>query len=217
MLRRLYSSGSDNFFLPDYFSDSCYQALVVSNFQSTVELVSHDPSYQYWIMSALTNDPFKLARYAGFYKAIQSAVRRTRSKKEKASTNFCLFKGAAGSYGMDAVATPFLNEIVCCVNVHALLAELDAHLFHFQLGSWILTLASFPLALLVVRTIKETNYDDEKVREITNRLLSTIIHHLWFDSQQMIFVDDLQAGDVGAQEVIASLEKGSIKSETPRV
>ena len=63
-------------------------------------------------MSALTNDPFKLARYAGFYKAIQSAVRRKRSEKEKASTNFCL-QGAAGSYGMDAVATPFLNEIVC--------------------------------------------------------------------------------------------------------
>lgn len=41
---------------PDYFGDSCYQALA------------------YWIMSALTNDPFRLARYAGFYKAIQSAV-----------------------------------------------------------------------------------------------------------------------------------------------
>jgi len=41
---------------PDYFGDACYQALA------------------YWIMSALTNDPFKLARFAGFYKAIQSAV-----------------------------------------------------------------------------------------------------------------------------------------------
>jgi len=39
-----------------YFTDSCYQALA------------------YWIMSAMTNDPFTLARYAGFYKAIQSAV-----------------------------------------------------------------------------------------------------------------------------------------------
>lgn len=43
--------------------------------------------------SALTNDPFTLARFAGFYKAIQSA-------------------GAAGSFGMDAVYTPFLNELV---------------------------------------------------------------------------------------------------------
>lgn len=46
----------------------------------------------------MTNDPFKLARYAGFYKAIQSA-------------------GSAGSFGMDAVATPFLNEIVRCLPV----------------------------------------------------------------------------------------------------
>ena len=58
-----------------YFGDAAYQALA------------------YWIMGAVTNDPFKLARYAGFYKAIQSA-------------------GSAGSYGMDAVATPFLNEHV---------------------------------------------------------------------------------------------------------
>lgn len=44
-------------------------------------------------MSSLTNDPFTLARFAGLYKAVQSA-------------------GSAGSFGMDAVATPFLNEIV---------------------------------------------------------------------------------------------------------
>jgi hypothetical protein len=44
-------------------------------------------------MGAITNDPFELARFAGFYKAIQSA-------------------GVAGSYGMDAVKTPFLNEHV---------------------------------------------------------------------------------------------------------
>lgn len=44
-------------------------------------------------MSALTNDPFTLARFAGLYKAIQSA-------------------GSAGSFGMDAVGTPFLNEHV---------------------------------------------------------------------------------------------------------
>lgn len=40
----------------DFFSDACYQALA------------------YWIMSALTNDPFKLARYTGLYKAFQAAV-----------------------------------------------------------------------------------------------------------------------------------------------
>ncbi|CCM01346.1 uncharacterized protein FIBRA_03396 [Fibroporia radiculosa] len=87
-----------------YFGDSCYQALA------------------YWIMSALTNDPFILARYAGLYKAMQSAA-------------------SAGSYGMDAVATPFLNEI---------------------LASWMLLVVSFPLAFWVIHSIKETNYDDEK-------------------------------------------------------
>ena len=74
-------------------------------------------------MSALTNDPFTLARYAGLYKALQSA-------------------GAAGSFGMDAVATTFLNE---------------------HLASWSMLLLSFPLAYIVLRTIKETNYEDEKV------------------------------------------------------
>ena len=74
-------------------------------------------------MSALTNDSFKLARFAGMYKAIQSA-------------------GAAGSFGMDATLTPLLNEL---------------------LAGWIMLLVSLPLAFLVIRTIKETNYEDEKV------------------------------------------------------
>ena len=74
-------------------------------------------------MSALTNDPFKLARFAGMYNAVQSA-------------------GAAGSFGMDAALTPLLNE---------------------QLASWALLLVSFPLAFLVLRTVKETNYEDQSV------------------------------------------------------
>lgn len=87
-----------------YFGDAMYQALA------------------YWIMGAISNDPFQLARFAGFYKAIQSA-------------------GAAGSFGMDAVATPFLNE---------------------HLASWILMMASFPLAGLVLYHVKETSYTEEK-------------------------------------------------------
>ncbi|KAF7797705.1 hypothetical protein EIP86_011057 [Pleurotus ostreatoroseus] len=75
----------------------------------------------YWIMSALSNDPFTLARFAGIYKAIQSA-------------------GSAGAYGMDAVLTPLLNEHLAC---------------------WSMLLCSLPLAFLVIRTIKETNYGDE--------------------------------------------------------
>ena len=74
-------------------------------------------------MAALTNDPFTLARFAGLYKAVQSA-------------------GAAGSFGMDATSTPYLNE---------------------HLASWIMMLVSFPLAGIVISTIKETNYDVEHV------------------------------------------------------
>ncbi len=104
-------------------------------------------------MSALTNDPFKLARYAGLYKALQSA-------------------GSAGSFGMDAVSTPFLNE---------------------HLASWLLMLASIPLAYLVLRTVKETNYGDEK----------------------MVYVDDLKHGaaEEGAADPATrteSIEKGSV-------
>ncbi|ORY34262.1 major facilitator superfamily domain-containing protein [Naematelia encephala] len=53
-----------------------------------------DAAYQglaYYTMSAITNDPFKLARMAGYYKGVQSA-------------------GSAVSYGMDAVKTAYLTE-----------------------------------------------------------------------------------------------------------
>ncbi|KAI0074214.1 MFS general substrate transporter [Panus rudis PR-1116 ss-1] len=121
-----------------YFADACFQALV------------------YWIMSALTNDPFKLARFAGMYKAIQSA-------------------GEAGSFGMDAVSTPLLNE---------------------HLASWVLLLVSYPGAYLVIRTIKETNYNDEEV----------------------VYVDDvrqngLEGGSAATEK--ESLEKDSVSREEP--
>jgi len=87
-----------------YFGDAMYQALA------------------YWIMAALTNDPWQLARFAGLYKALQSA-------------------GAAGSFGMDAVATPYLNE---------------------HLASWIMMLVSFPLAGWVIYGITDSNYASEK-------------------------------------------------------
>ncbi|OJT04058.1 UNC93-like protein 1, partial [Trametes pubescens] len=113
-----------------FFSYACYQALA------------------YWIMSALSNDPFTLARYAGLYKAVQSA-------------------GAAGAFGMDAVGTPFLNE---------------------QLASGIPMLVSFPLAWLVLRTVKETNYGDEEV----------------------VYVDDAKQQQPAAVPHVDSLEKGSM-------
>jgi len=84
-----------------------------------------DASYQalaYWIMGAISNDPFTLARFTGVYKAIQSA-------------------GGAGSFGMDAKATPFRNEL---------------------LASWLMMLVSFPLAGIVIWGIKDTSYTEEK-------------------------------------------------------
>ena len=45
-------------------------------------------------MGAISNDPFTLARFTGFYKAIQRSA------------------GGAGSFGMDATSTPFLNELL---------------------------------------------------------------------------------------------------------
>ncbi|KAI0297599.1 MFS general substrate transporter [Multifurca ochricompacta] len=87
-----------------YFGDAAYQALA------------------YWIMGAISNDPFTLARFTGFYKAIQSA-------------------GGAGSFGMDATNTPFLNEL---------------------LASWVMMLVSLPLAGIVIYGIKDTSYTEEK-------------------------------------------------------
>lgn len=54
-----------------------------------------DAMYQslcYWIMGALTNENYLLARYAGLYKGVQSA-------------------GAAISFGIDASGVPFINEL----------------------------------------------------------------------------------------------------------
>jgi hypothetical protein len=73
-------------------------------------------------MGAISNDPFTLARFTGFYKAIQSA-------------------GGAGSFGMDATSTPFLNEL---------------------LASWLMMLVSFPLAGIVIWGIKDTSYTEEE-------------------------------------------------------
>lgn len=46
----------------------------------------------YWIMGTLSNESYKLARYAGFYKGVQSA-------------------GSAVSFGVDSLRVPFMNEL----------------------------------------------------------------------------------------------------------
>jgi MFS family permease len=50
-------------------------------------------SYAYWIMGAMSNDPAKLAHFAGFYKSLQSA-------------------GAAGAWRADAVKIPYMNLLI---------------------------------------------------------------------------------------------------------
>jgi hypothetical protein len=103
---------------PVYFGDAAYQALA------------------YWIMGAISNDPFTLARFTGFYKAIQSA-------------------GGAGSFGMDATSTPFLNEL---------------------LASWLMMMVSFPLAGIVIWGIKDTSYTEEKTvyaKDVDEKVRST--------------------------------------------
>ncbi|WVQ82739.1 hypothetical protein IAT38_004871 [Cryptococcus sp. DSM 104549] len=77
----------------------------------------------YYTMSSISNDSFKLARMAGYYKGVQSA-------------------GSAVSFGMDAVATPFLTE---------------------HLVSWIMLLVSLPLCGYVLYKCNETNYGVEEV------------------------------------------------------
>ncbi|KAI9013859.1 major facilitator superfamily domain-containing protein [Phycomyces nitens] len=52
-------------------------------------------TYMYWLMGAMSNDPTLLARYAGFYKATQSA-------------------GAAIAFGIDAVNIPLRWECLIC-------------------------------------------------------------------------------------------------------
>ncbi|KAK0757316.1 hypothetical protein N5P37_010036 [Trichoderma harzianum] len=86
-----------------------------------------DASFQglaYYTMSSMSNEPFKLARMAGYYKGIQSA-------------------GAAVSFGMDAVKTPFIGEILI---------------------SSLLIILSLPLAAYVIWSIRDTNYDIENIQ-----------------------------------------------------
>ena len=67
-------------FLIDFFSDACYQALAYWTMcvcSLMLSCVSHPWSTHLSSRSALTNDPFTLARFAGFYKAVQSAVSKS--------------------------------------------------------------------------------------------------------------------------------------------
>jgi hypothetical protein len=101
-------SANSRLLLSDCIADAAYQGLA------------------YYTMSTLCNDPFKLARMAGYYKGVQSA-------------------GAAVSYGMDAVKTSYLGEILI---------------------PWLMLLLSLPLCALVLWYTRETNYDVEETVDI---------------------------------------------------
>ncbi|KAG0337167.1 hypothetical protein BG000_005737 [Podila horticola] len=65
-------------------------------------------TYCYWLMGALSNDVTVLSRYAGFYKCIQSC-------------------GAAISWRINAVGTPFMTELIICFAL--LVASIPGALF----------------------------------------------------------------------------------------
>lgn len=81
----------------------------------------------YNIMSFITDDPFMLARLTGFYKGVQSA-------------------GAAVSFGMDAVSTPYLTELIV---------------------SWVMIIVSLPLALIVILKTDEPEENGVHVEDLS--------------------------------------------------
>ena len=103
---------------PDYIADAAFQGLA------------------YYTMSSMTNDPYKLARMAGYYKGVQSA-------------------GGAISYAMDAVKVSFPHH-GCRIAADQQTPYLTEHLV-----SWGLLLLSLPLCFWVLWFTKDTNYDSE--------------------------------------------------------
>ncbi|KAL7420594.1 hypothetical protein Q5752_004545 [Cryptotrichosporon argae] len=95
-----------------------------------------DAMYQgvaYWIMGALSADAFVLARYAGLYKALQSA-------------------GSAVAYGVDAVKTPLLNEL---------------------LSGWICLLFSLAPAFYVAANLHDTNLQAENAVHVGDTIIGS--------------------------------------------
>jgi hypothetical protein len=69
-------------------------------------------SWCYWIMGSITNESYRLARYAGFYKGVQSA-------------------GAAISFGIDSSGAPFINELAANFSMMAFAVPL---MYYVALG-----------------------------------------------------------------------------------
>lgn len=115
-----------------------------------------DATYQglaYYTMSALTNDPFELARMAGYYKGVQSA-------------------GAAVSFGMDAVKVGnsrhqkiyiYIFFPACKISKLTLFCVSSQQTGYLQelIISWALLFVSLPLCFWVLLGVRDTNYDVE--------------------------------------------------------
>jgi len=129
-----------------YFADACYQGLA------------------YYIIASLTNDSFRLARMAGFYKGIQSA-------------------GAAISFAMDAVKTPYLTELIV---------------------SWALILFSLPFALIVILKIKESNYGEEDTHHVEDLKASELGGAALPEGHHELHYDDTPKGAETAEIETAS-------------
>lgn len=107
----------------------------------------------YYTMSSITNEPFKLARMAGYYKGIQSA-------------------GAAVSFGMDAVKVSNICRFQSLCNILASSIDANVHIscqtayLAEHLVSWLLLLVSLPLCAWVLWGIRDSNYDVENVTHV---------------------------------------------------
>ena len=121
-------------------------------------------TYAYWLMGALSNDPRKLAYFAGFYKGIQSA-------------------GAAVVWRMDAVKYSFES-----LYVHDRLMGSEAECLlietHFRFGSsWGLCAAGMIFALPVLywkvqdTELTDADFDDDVLVKKVHELGETKSRH----------------------------------------
>lgn len=107
-----------------------------------------DATYQglaYYTMSSLSNEPFKLARMAGYYKGVQSA-------------------GAAISFGMDAVKVSYFTPQTLRFSI--IQQVLQTPYLGEHLLSWLMLLVSLPLCIWVLWGVRDTNYDVEHITKI---------------------------------------------------
>ena len=95
-------------------------------------------------MSAMSNDPYKLARAAGYYK-VSPYLGPTQTKADEQGLQSA---GAAVSFGVDAAKVAYLTEL---------------------LVSWVMVLVSLGLCAMVLYTTTDTNYDIEHTVKVHDK------------------------------------------------